>query len=51
MRGKVTKLLEKALDENPSLFLIDFSISENNKIRVILDGDSGVTVENCMASK
>ena len=49
MRGKVTKLLEKALDENPSLFLIDFSITENNKIRVILDGDSGVTVENCMA--
>ena len=49
MRGKVTKLLEKALEENPSLFLIDLSISEGNKIRVILDGDAGVTVENCMA--
>jgi ribosome maturation factor RimP len=49
MRGKVTKLLGKALEENPSLFLIDLSISEGNKIRVILDGDTGVTVENCMA--
>ena len=49
MRGKVTKLLEKALEENPSLFLIELSISEGNNIRVIFDGDTGVTVENCMA--
>ena len=48
MREKVTGLLEQVLSENPSLFLIDFSISENNKITVILDGDSGVTVEDCI---
>lgn len=48
MRAKVIQLLEEALDENESLFLIDLSISEGNKIRVILDGDTGVTVEDCI---
>ncbi|WP_042491631.1 ribosome assembly cofactor RimP [Aequorivita sublithincola] len=49
MREKVAKLLEDALEENKSLFLIDLNISEDNQIRVILDGDKGVTVEDCMA--
>ena len=48
MRGKVTELLQNVLDENPSLFLIDLSIKENNHIRVIIDGDEGVKVEDCM---
>ncbi len=48
MRGKVTRLLEQALEKNKSLFLIDLSISEANQIRVILDGDNGVTVEDCI---
>jgi len=49
MREKVTKLLEQALEKNKSLFLIDLNISEDNRIRIILDGDNGVTVEDCMA--
>lgn len=49
MREKVAELLKNALDENKSLFLIDLNISEDNQIRVILDGDKGVTVEDCIA--
>ena len=49
MREKVAKLLESALEENKSLFLIDLTISEDNQIRVIIDGDNGVTVEDCIA--
>ncbi|MCH9660419.1 MAG: ribosome assembly cofactor RimP [Bacteroidetes bacterium] len=49
MRKKVTPLLEKGLEENPSLFLIDLDISSSNHIRVIIDGDEGVKVEDCMA--
>jgi len=49
MRAKVTELLNQALEENPSLFLIDMSISTDNKIRIIIDGDAGVTVEDCIA--
>ena len=48
MYGKVVGLLEQVLEENKPLFLIDLSVSENNKITVILDGDNGVTVEDCM---
>ncbi|WP_186992008.1 ribosome assembly cofactor RimP [Constantimarinum furrinae] len=49
MLDKVTMLLEQALEKNSSLFLIDLEITDNNQIRVILDGDNGVTVEDCIA--
>jgi len=49
MQRKVTELLNKALDNNKSLFLIDFTITDSNHIRVILDGDHGVTVKDCIA--
>ncbi len=41
-------LLNKALEENPSLFLIDFTVGGDNTIRVILDGDNGVNLQDCM---
>ncbi len=47
-REKVRELLEDGLSQNPSLFLIDLSISESNKITVILDGDNGVTLQDCI---
>ncbi|NQY07713.1 MAG: ribosome assembly cofactor RimP [Flavobacteriaceae bacterium] len=46
---KVKDLLGNALEAHPSLFLIDFSIDSNYGIKVILDGDNGVTVEDCIA--
>jgi len=49
MKEKVKELLNQALEENKSLFLIDFSITEGNQIRVIIDGDNGVTVKDCIA--
>ncbi len=49
LREKVTQLLQEAMDENPSLFLISVDIQGNNEIKVIIDGDQGVTVEDCIA--
>jgi len=49
MKGKVTQLLQNVLDENPSLFLISLTVTENNQIRIVIDGDGGVKVEDCMA--
>ncbi len=49
MREKVLQLLEKALEDNNSLFLIDFAVTEANQIRITIDGDNGVTVEDCIA--
>lgn len=47
-KEKVKSLLDKALEENQHLFLIDLSISEANKINVVLDGDSGVNLQDCI---
>jgi len=48
LKEKVTNLLNDALEEDGSLFLIDFSISADNRINVIIDGDNGVTVQDCI---
>ena len=48
LKEKVTALLEEALKEDQSLFLLDFSVSADNKIKVVLDGDNGVTLQDCM---
>ena len=47
-KEKVTQLLNDALEKNKNLFLIDFSIISGNQIRVIIDGDNGVTVKDCV---
>ena len=47
-KEKVKDLLEKALAENSQLFLIDLEFSETNKISVILDGDLGVNLQDCI---
>jgi len=47
-KDTVRELLEKGLEEKPNLFLIDFTISSDNTIKVIIDGDNGVAVEDCM---
>ncbi|MEX2350724.1 MAG: ribosome assembly cofactor RimP [Flavobacteriaceae bacterium] len=49
LKEKVLQLLEDALDENPSLFLIDFQMDANNSIKIIIDGDEGVLVSDCVA--
>lgn len=45
---KVKDLICGALAVNNSLYLIDFSISEQNHIRVIIDGDTGVPLSECI---
>ncbi|MFV0566645.1 MAG: ribosome assembly cofactor RimP [Flavobacteriaceae bacterium] len=44
----VKNLLDKALIERPDLFVIDFSVQNNADIKVVIDGDKGVLVEDCM---
>ncbi|MFH6602412.1 ribosome assembly cofactor RimP [Maribacter algicola] len=48
LKEKVDMLLKDALTKDGSLFLIDFSVSSDNKIKVVLDGDNGVTVKDCI---
>ncbi|MEZ2415987.1 ribosome assembly cofactor RimP [Muriicola sp. E247] len=48
LKEQAEALLNQVLKENPELFLIDFSVSSANQIRIIIDGDKGVTLEDCM---
>ena len=47
-QAKVKELLTEALDENPSLFLIDLMFLKDNRIKVIVDGDNGVPLSECV---
>ena len=46
--SKVRALVDEALAENESLFLIDLTISSTNKIKVTVDGDHGVPLSECI---
>ncbi|TRZ46383.1 ribosome assembly cofactor RimP [Robertkochia solimangrovi] len=48
LKDKVIELLDRAFEEREDLFLIDFSITPDNKIRVIIDGDTGVSLNDCI---
>ncbi|WP_010523243.1 ribosome assembly cofactor RimP [Aquimarina agarivorans] len=47
-KQKVKSLLDDALADKPELFLISFQITGANIIQVILDGDNGINVEDCI---
>ena len=44
----VKQLLDDTLKEREDLFLIDFEVSSDNRIKIVIDGDNGVLVEDCM---
>jgi ribosome maturation factor RimP len=47
-KEKVFSLITEELQNNSSLFLVDLSISESYKITVTLDGDNGITLQDCI---
>ena len=47
-KEKVNSLLIEGLKEKPSIFLIDFTITDSFKIIVNLDGDNGVALQDCI---
>ena len=49
LQEQVEKLLEEVFQEYNSLFLISLNISEQNHILVVIDGDHGVSVNDCIA--
>ncbi len=46
--SRVYKLIQEALEVNKDLFLIQQQISPNGDIEVIVDGDHGVALEECI---
>ncbi|MFK5959198.1 MAG: ribosome assembly cofactor RimP [Lutibacter sp.] len=47
-KEKVKGLLNNALEENSELFLIELKFLADNKIYVEVDGDTGVTLKECI---
>ena len=47
-REQIEQLLNDFLIERPDLFLIDIKFSVTDHIRVILDGDHGVSLQDCL---
>lgn len=47
-RNKIEELLQSFLHEREDLFLIDMKFGTSDNITVILDGDNGVTLQDCL---
>ncbi len=47
-RKKIEELLNQFLEERKDLFLIDLKISASDDVTVILDGDNGVSLQDCL---
>lgn len=47
-KNKIEELLNTFLTERQDLFLIDLKISAGDDVTVILDGDNGVTLQDCL---
>ena len=44
---KFKKILSEILENHKSLFLVELAFSSKNDIKVLLDGDEGVTLRDC----
>ncbi len=48
LKDKVKNILDAVFADYEQLFLIELSVSENNKIIITLDGDRGVNLQDCI---
>ena len=48
LKEKVEKLARQVFEENNSLFLISLEINSANQIKIVIDGDKGVSVNDCI---
>ena len=48
LKETVESLLSDAFEERTDLFLIFLDVTPDNHIKVVIDGDNGVLVEDCM---
>jgi ribosome maturation factor RimP len=48
LQQRVELLLKEAFEKRPDLFPISLKVGADQSIRIILDGDAGVTLQDCM---
>lgn len=45
IKSEIQKLIHEAVDANPELFLVDWTLSSANQIEVLVDGDKGLPID------
>ena len=48
LKDRVEELLNEAFAEREDLFLIDMKVTPDNRINVVIDGDKGVSLKDCI---
>ncbi|MGB0788829.1 MAG: ribosome assembly cofactor RimP [Marinirhabdus sp.] len=48
MQQKVEAIVRETLAKKPSLFLVRSEITPSNQITIVIDGDKGVSVQDCI---
>ena len=48
LQKRVSELLEEALAARPELFLIELKVNPDQSIQITLDGDEGISLQDCM---
>ena len=46
---KVRELVEEKISDKPNLFIVDIKMHSNGKLIVLVDGDTGIGIDDCAA--
>jgi ribosome maturation factor RimP len=46
---RVTELIEEKISDRPELFLVEVKMLPNNKLIIHVDGDEGISIQDCAA--
>ena len=46
---KVKQLVEEKIADKPNLFLVDVKMHSNGKLMILVDGDNGIGIDDCVA--
>ncbi len=48
LEQEIRKQIEHFLEDRPDLFLIKYQLSPTNDVEVVIDGDNGVKIQDCV---
>ena len=46
---RVRQLVEEKIADKPNLFLVDVKMHSNGKLMILVDGDNGIGIDDCVA--
>ena len=49
VENRVTALVEEKIADRPELFLVDVKMLPSNKLLIHVDGDQGISIQDCVA--